>query len=340
MSTIAGARVLVTGAFGTLGRAVIRNALARGVRVRCFDLRTLRNRRAARGLDDRIEVMWGDIRDPTCVAAAVAGQDAVIHDAALLPPVTERHPDLARSVNVGGTRNLLEALAALPTPPPIVFPSSVTVFGPDSTRRRPLRVEDPVHATDEYTKHKLVAETLVRAAAVPSVILRVGASVDPATRSGDLDALSTLFTMSPESRLEWVHPDDVARAQLNAIARREAWGHVWLVGGGPTCQVLLRDLVDTLFLALGLGPTPTAAFGNRTFYTDWMDTADSERVLRYQRYSFAEFRRALASNLRTLRRALAPVRPLARAWLLRRSPSWRQRRASSPGRARPSSGLP
>ena len=318
-------RVLVTGAFGTLGRATIRAAVAEGFQIRCLDVPTPPNRRAARTLDRRIEVVWGDVRDPACVAAALAGQDGVIHDAALLPPTTERNPALAHAVNVEGTRNVVRALAALPTPPPIVFPSSVTVFGPDPTRTRPLRADDPVRATDRYTEHKLAAEALIAAAAIPSVILRVGVSVDPTARSGDLGALGTLFAMDPASRLEWVHPDDVARAQLNALRRREAWGRVWLIGGGPTCQVRLRDLVDALFLALGLGPTPETAFGTGAFYTDWMDTAESELVLAYQRQSFADFRREMTRSMRNIRRALTPVRPLFRAWLLRRSPAWRQR---------------
>ena len=319
-------RVLVTGAFGTLGRATVRAAAAEGLQVRGFDVPTTRNRRAAGRLGGQIEVMWGDVRDPACVAAAVAGQDGVIHDAALLPPTTERNPTIAQAVNVEGTRNVLNALAAMDSPPPIVFPSSVTVFGPDPTRGRPLRADDPVRATDRYTEHKLAAEALIGAATVPSAILRVGVSVDPRARSGDLEALGSLFTMDRDSRLEWVHPDDVARAQLNALRCRAAWGRVWLVGGGPSCQVRLGDLVDALFRALGLGPAPGAAFGSGAFYTDWMDTTDSERLLSYQRQSFADFQRDIAQSMRTIRRALTPVRPLVRSCLLRRSPVWRDRR--------------
>ena len=321
-------RVLVTGAFGTLGRAAVRTLLADGHRVRCLDVPTRGNRRAARRLGDRVEVAWGDVRDAVSVAAAVAGQEGVIHDAALLPPATERTPELARAVNVEGTRNLLRALEAEPARPPVVFPSSITVFGPDPTRTRPVRPGDPVRATDRYTEHKLEAEAMLGAAAVPAVILRVAVSVDPATRSGDVEALGTLFAMDPDTRLEWIHPDDVARAQVNALDCREAWGRVWLVAGGPSCRVRLRDLVETLFAALGLGTVPAAAFGTGAFYTDWMDTDESQRLLAYQRHSFADFQREMAWNMRHLRLALLPFRPLVGAWLLRQSRAWREARAS------------
>jgi nucleoside-diphosphate-sugar epimerase len=136
-----------------------------------------------------------------------------------------------------------------------------------------------------------------------------------------------LFDLAPENRLEYVHPDDVARAQVNALDRPEAWGRVLLVGGGAGCRVRHRDLLDTLFEALGLAPPPREAFGSLPYYTDWMDTVESERLLAYQRRSFDEFRGEMAASLGPLRRLLRPARPLVRRWLLAQSRPWRERDA-------------
>jgi nucleoside-diphosphate-sugar epimerase len=316
--------VLVTGAFGTLGRATVRELLAQGHRVRCLDVPGRRNRRLAARLPRDVEVVWGDVRTAGSLEAMVADRDAVIHDAAVLPPLTERAPELAWAVNVEGTRNLVAALERTGRRPLVVFPSSVTVFGADPARTRPLTVDDPVVATDHYTRHKLACEELLRASGVRWAILRVGVAVDPQEPGGAPEALRGLFEVSPENRLEWVHPADVARAQVNALRCSEAWGRVLLVGGGSACRVRHRDLLDAFFAALGLGRVPRQAFGTAAYYTDWMDTAESERLLGYQGHTFDEFRRDLARSLRPVRWSTVLVRPFLRRYLLGLSGPWRR----------------
>ena len=121
-------RVLLTGAFGVLGVATIPALRERGHRVRAFDRPGRAARRIARDLGDAIEVTWGDVRERTAVAAAVAGQDAIVYLAGVLPPVTEEAPEVARAINVDGTCHLIAAAEASPQAPAIVFASSVAVF--------------------------------------------------------------------------------------------------------------------------------------------------------------------------------------------------------------------
>ncbi|WP_067663777.1 NAD(P)H-binding protein [Nocardia miyunensis] len=64
--------ILVTGATGTIGGAVVRQLAGRGERVRAFT----RNPQAAR-MPDEVEVVRGDYTDPPSVAAAMAGARAV-----------------------------------------------------------------------------------------------------------------------------------------------------------------------------------------------------------------------------------------------------------------------
>ncbi len=56
-------KVLLTGAFGNVGQSALEELLRQGHRVRCFDLRTKANERAAHCYGDRIEVIWA-----TCAA--------------------------------------------------------------------------------------------------------------------------------------------------------------------------------------------------------------------------------------------------------------------------------
>jgi nucleoside-diphosphate-sugar epimerase len=131
-------KVLLTGAFGNVGQSALEELLRQGHQVRCFDLRTKANERAARRYGDRIEVMWGDLRRPEDVARAVEGRDVVVHLAFIIPKLSatgiesEARPDLAYQVNVEGTRNLIEAMKAQPRPPRLVFSSSLHVYGRDA----------------------------------------------------------------------------------------------------------------------------------------------------------------------------------------------------------------
>ena len=130
-------RILLTGAFGNIGAHTLPQLLADGHTVRCFDVVSATNRRLAARWRDQVEVVWGDLRYPADVAAAVQGQDLVIHLAFVVPRLSvtgvnsEERPDWARAVNVGGTMNLLSAMQACPQPPRLIFASSLHVYGRD-----------------------------------------------------------------------------------------------------------------------------------------------------------------------------------------------------------------
>jgi len=77
---------LVTGAFRNIGWSTVQALLQAGHAVRAFGRPTLDARLAARRLPGTVEVVWGDIRRADDVARVVAGQDVVVHLAAILPP--------------------------------------------------------------------------------------------------------------------------------------------------------------------------------------------------------------------------------------------------------------
>lgn len=111
--------ILIPGAFGNVGRKTVAACLAEGERVTVLEADTKKARRLARSLarswaagGAAPTILLGDMRDPKIARRAVAGQDAILHLAALIPPAADRFPDLARSVNVGGTANLISAIRA------------------------------------------------------------------------------------------------------------------------------------------------------------------------------------------------------------------------------------
>jgi len=320
-------RVMVTGALGSLGMAAIRELLEQGHRVRCFDLRTSATEKQSRELGKSVEVRWGDVCDPGQVAAAVEDQDAVIHCAAILFPESEDQPERARAVNVGGTRTVLDAMSASPKRPTLVFPSSITVYGKGRLEGEPRRADEPVSPSHHYARHKVEGEELIRSSDVPWTILRIGVSVEPGSSAKlTSQTLRTMFEVSLDTRLEYVHPTDVARAMANALSRPEARSKVLMIGGGPCCQVLQREFFGTAFEAIGIGMLPEQAFGDQGFEMDWMDTSESQRILDFQRYSFDDFRADFQRSMLLQRWLLLPLRPLVRRALLHFSGPWRSRR--------------
>ena len=100
--------VLVTGASGFIGSAVVRTLVAERREVRAL-VEPGRDDANLAGLDvQRIE---GDIRDPGVLDRAVAGVSTVFHLAAIYR-FWAADPELFYDVNTGGTLNVIRAMEA------------------------------------------------------------------------------------------------------------------------------------------------------------------------------------------------------------------------------------
>ncbi len=316
-------KILVTGAFGNVGTAFRKEVAGRGHEVVYFDQPTKANKAAAKRAG--VEVVWGDIREPAEVARAVAGRDAVVHLAAIIPPGSVRNPKLAEAVNVGGTRNVIEAAKAQPNPPRLAFASSVALFGPTQHLSSLRTLDDPVNPSDDYSHHKLACEALLHESGLDITILRLTAVI-PIEVLGVIDPY--MFDVPLTDRMEFVHPHDVALAFIHAIESPETIGRTFLIGGGPRCHLMQREIVMKPLIALGIGALPDEAFGTTPFFIDWVDSTESERVLKYQRYDFDDCVREMVANVGWRKPFIRLARPFARRKLLSASPYYKAARAA------------
>jgi nucleoside-diphosphate-sugar epimerase len=312
-------KILLTGAFGNLGMSTLEELLRQGHQVRCFVSRRKAHRRTARRFAGKIELVQGDIRQPADLAQAVQDQEAIIHLAYMLPPQSEDQPDLARSINIDGTRHLLDAARSLPRPPRFFFASSFDVFGHTQNQPPPRNVTDPVQATDHYSSHKITCEEMVKTSGLPWTIFRFSDIPPLGLRSPH----PIMFRIPLATRFEVIHPTDAGLAVANAMRSEEVWGKILLIGGGPRCQIYYRDYLGRMLDVMGIGMLPERAFGTEPFATDWLDTEESQRLLHYQRFSFEEIIQQLTRNVGYQRRLTMLARPAARWYLLRMSPFYR-----------------
>ena len=322
-------KVLITGAMGTIGTSATISLLEQGHQVRCFDLGNKTNRKRAEKLRGKAEIVWGDMRNGEDVAKAVEGMDAVIHLAFVLPPVTDNSPDLAKAVNVGGTRNLIDAMKKLSPRPRLIFSSSLTVFGDTQHLPPPRKSSDPVQATDNYTQHKIDCEKLCAESGLNWCVMRF-AVVPPRFVTG---ITSKAFAFPFKSRLEFLAPADAGLALTHAVSANKAYGKILLVGGGKGCQLYYGDFLNGVMTAMGVGKLPEEAFGNETAYTDWLDTTESQSILNYQQHTFEAYLKDLPKMLGTIRHIMPLIRPIARWYVLRHSPYLKANKATKKGKS-------
>jgi nucleoside-diphosphate-sugar epimerase len=159
-----GRRFLVTGGTGFIGSALVRGLVHRGAHVRCLD-------NNSRGATDKlgdvvnlVELVIGDIRDPTTVRLATQGVDSVCHLAYING--TEffyDRPELILEVAVKGMVNVLDACLAEGVRDLIVASSSEVC---ESGARTPtpedvsLVVPDVFNPRYSYGGGKIISELL------------------------------------------------------------------------------------------------------------------------------------------------------------------------------------
>jgi GDP-4-dehydro-6-deoxy-D-mannose reductase len=155
-------KVLVTGASGFVGPWLLRELVSAG--------------HEAVGTPPSSEL---DITDPLAVAALVDAvrPDAIAHLAGLsFGPDARREPERAFSVNVGGTRAVLSAAAALRRPAGALVVSSADVYGSPANEHLPLTEAAPLLAEQPYGLSKVAQERAalesVTAGGPPLVIVR------------------------------------------------------------------------------------------------------------------------------------------------------------------------
>ena len=147
--------VLVTGAGGFLGSALVNDLLESG-----FDVRALVRHPGSSSYPKSLEIIVGDIRDPQCAKQASAGCDMIVHLAGQAHALDDDHVSDQdyQSVNVDGTKHLLDGAVAGGVQT-FIFASSVKVFGETTTGS--VDESEPPTPQSPYARSKWMAEQLV-----------------------------------------------------------------------------------------------------------------------------------------------------------------------------------
>jgi nucleoside-diphosphate-sugar epimerase len=239
--------VLITGGSGYFGSILADLALARGDRVRIFDLNppTAREGEAA----DRVTYVQGDVRDLAALREASDGADVVLNNVAQVPLAKDR--ELFWSVNVTGTANVLLA-ARDKGVSKVVHTSSSAIFGiPESN---PVTEDTAGRPLEAYGRAKLEAEHLCHDAVDTGLDVSI---VRPRTilGHGRLGIIAVLFEFvaegapvyvlgSGDNHYQFVHASDLADAVLRASDRPKPATYNIGAAEFGTMRETLQALVD------------------------------------------------------------------------------------------------
>lgn len=168
--------VLVTGGAGYVGSRVVAHLLLSGHSVRVLD-KLIYGGEALLAFEgfSQFALVPGDVRDKEVVAAALDGVDAVVHLAAVVgEPACSLDTEAAWSINVEGSRTVIEAAASRRTPR-VVFVSTCSNYGVSDPSSLATEESD-LNPLSLYAKSKVEAELMLLAPnALPcATVLRLG----------------------------------------------------------------------------------------------------------------------------------------------------------------------
>lgn len=212
--------IAITGVSGYLGRRLVAR------------LERERSVRRIVGVDTampvgspKLEFHQLDVRDPR-LGESIAGCQTVVHLAFIHDPIKD--VELMRSVNVDGTRAVVEAAIAAGARG-FVYPSSAMVYGAHPDNDVPLTEASPVRATsdDPYAWQKLETERLVTdavaRAGIAAALLRFAIVLGPNVEnfvSRMFEAPRVLMVRGYDPPFQCIHEEDVASALAFAALGR------------------------------------------------------------------------------------------------------------------------
>lgn len=265
---------LVTGAGGFIGSHLVEALVRDGMRVRALVHYNSDGRRGhlddlPRDVLDAVEIVAGDIADPSCVQSAVRGCDRVYHLAALIGiPYSYRAPRSYVRTNVEGTLNVLDACRNAGVAR-LLHTSTSEVYG--SPQSIPIDEAHRLHAQSPYAATKSAADLLSlsyhASFRLPVVVIRPfntfgprqsGRAVIPTIVSQAM-ATGRVALGATETVRDFLFVEDTARGYLAASKAAGVDGEVIHLGTGIGTPIheVVRLVGELLGQPLHVSSDPT-----------------------------------------------------------------------------------
>jgi nucleoside-diphosphate-sugar epimerase len=313
-------KVLVTGAFGNVGASTLKALIAKNKHeITCFVRPKIGNRIKARKYKKDVKIVWGDLRNPKKVEKAVENQDIVLHIAAIIPPAANRSRKRTFAINLGGTKNIVDAILKQSSKPKMIYTSSVAVYGDvRELGEHCIDINYPFNPSpdDFYAVTKIQAEEYIRESGVKAIIFRL--SYIPNSDSIKLTPL--MFRMPLDTPIEFTHTLDTGLAIANAIEQEKMFGNVFNLGGGKSNQIYYKEFLENMLPFMGVDMLPEEAFSTEPFHCCFYDTTELEKILKFQKHTMDNLYKEMVEKTKAARVFARIFKPIVRPFLLMLSP--------------------
>jgi uncharacterized protein (TIGR01777 family) len=260
-------RVVVTGATGLIGSALVRELQARGDEVTVLTRDPARAERSLPGVEAQ---RWSDPTGEPAPADALGGRDAVVHLAG--EPIAQRWTDEAkrriRESRALGTRNLVAGLRTVgeeSRPGVLVSQSAIGWYG--ARGDEPVDESEPAATGDFLAGVVEVWEEEARAAeelGMRVALTRTGVVL--AKGGGALEKMLPPFKLGMggpvaggKQYVPWVHLDDVVGAMLFCLDNERASGPLNVTAPQPVTNKTLSKALGRALKRPAVAPVPAFA---------------------------------------------------------------------------------
>ena len=304
-------KVALTGVTGNMGIQALKELL-KIQEIELFKLlvfpkekRLKEIKKICKGQMHRIQFVYGELNRRDVCDELVSDVDFVVGMAAVIPPHSDQHPQLAIDCNEKGVSCLVSAIEAIQiNQPKYIHISTVALYGNRNSRHMWARVGDPllISPFDIYSLTKMRGEFRVLESNIQyKTVLRQTAMLHSNMLSDNMhDGL--MFHTCFNAPLEWATAEDSGLLIANIIRedlingeklKEKFWNKCFNIGGGLINCVTGYDVLNDGFEIIGgtvkhfFDPNFNAI---RNFHGVWFyDSKELDDLFHYQRQSTAAF---------------------------------------------------
>lgn len=311
--------IFLTGATGNMGREAVKRIASKSdtLRLRVLIRPEEKGHPVVREIERRkqAEIVWGDLTDAASIREGVKGADVVLHVGALVSPLADRlPPEVVTKVNVGGARNIVDAIHAVGDPKTtrLVYIGTVAETG---SRNAPVhwgRTGDPIKisAYDHYAVTKTQAEAIVAQSGITHWVSLRQSGMAHFDMWKIFDPI--MFHNPLNGVFEWSTANDSGRLMAAVCGDEvptEFWRGFYNIGGGATSRVVNHEFMEKTMPNYRHVLKPHW-FATRNFHGQWYADSDRlEALVPFREQSLADYFEEAPRHIPWIARAIPKLMP-------------------------------
>jgi len=297
-------KILVTGAAGSVGLAVIKYLLIEGrYEITALDLRNKKVLKKLKKYRKRINVIYGDVTDNILMEALVRDHDVIIHLASVMPPLGDFSKKIGELIDYSGTENIIKAINYYNKNCYLIYASTTSLY--DNSLSGNIKEKIIEQELSNYNLNKYNTENLIRKKLKNYTILRL-----PLVLNNIINE-TFMFNIKKNLIVEVTTNLDAAYAFVKAIDyQKELNKKVFNVGLGVEGRIKYNDILKNIlkYHGISLRYFLSRIFLEKNYYSPVLTDSDElDNIIHYRTDSLYNYYRRLRNKgkKRKLRKFLA-----------------------------------